>query len=118
MGRFNQDEVDISSQFRLVQEVFWNQLNGSETMNVLAMKGPGGTKEVAQLWVIGKLEYSTLVVNQFPSYTFILCLSNDDRATLHLMFKKWGNLGKDWDPSFIDAVINLSTRPEKGTGIH
>lgn len=29
------------------------------------------------------------------------------------MFKEWGNLGKDWDPSFIDAVINLSTRPEK-----
>ena len=26
---------------------FWKPLNGSETMNILAMRGPGGTKGVA-----------------------------------------------------------------------
>lgn len=49
-------------------KAFWNPLNGLETMNVVAMKGPGGTQEVAQLWVIGKLEYTTLVVNQYPTF--------------------------------------------------
>lgn len=63
--------------------------------------------------MIGKLEYATLVVNQYPSYTVKLCLTNDDRATLCMMLRKWGNLGKDWDSSFIDTVVNLSTKPDK-----
>ena len=73
---------------------FWNPLNGSETMNILAWKTPGGAKGVAQLWVIGKIEYATLVVNQFPSYTVKLCLTSDDQQNLRLMLKKWGNLRK------------------------
>ena len=31
-------------------KAFWNPLNGSETMNVLAMKSPGGALGEAQLW--------------------------------------------------------------------
>lgn len=50
-------------------KAFWNPLNGSETMNILAMKGPRRTKGIGQLWVVGKIEYATLVINQFPSYT-------------------------------------------------
>ena len=92
---------------------FWNPLNGSETMNILAMKSTGGTKGVAQLWVIGKLEYTSLVVNQYPTFTVKLCLANDDRNTLRMMLKKWGNLGKDWESSNIESVISFSTRPEK-----
>lgn len=63
--------------------------------------------------MIGKLEYATLVVNQYTSYTVKLCLTNDDCATLCMMLKKWGNLGKDWDSSSIDTVINVSTKPDK-----
>lgn len=44
-------------------KAFWNRLNGWETMNILAMKGRGGTKGIAQLWVIGKIEHATLVLN-------------------------------------------------------
>lgn len=94
-------------------KAFWSPLNGSKTMNVLAMKGPGGTQGVAQLWVIGKLEYTTLVVNQYPSYTVKLCLTNNERTTFRMMLKKWGNLGKDWDSSSIESVVNFSTRLEK-----
>lgn len=82
-------------------------------MNILAMKSTGGTKGVAQLWVIGKLEYTSLVVNQYPTFTVKLCLANDDRNTLQMMLKKWGNLGKDWEPSSIESVISFSTRSEK-----
>lgn len=89
---------------------FWKPLNGLETMNILAMRGPGGTKGVAQLWVIGKIEYATLVVNQFLSYTIKLCLTGDDCNNLRLiMLKKWGNLGKDWDPASLKSVVNFST---------
>ncbi len=68
---------------------------------------------MAQLWVIGKIEYATLVVNQYPSYTVKLCLTEDDRQNLRLILKKWGNLGKDWDPTNIESVVNFSTRPDK-----
>ncbi len=81
-------------------------------MNILAWKTPGGAKGVAQLWVIGKVEYATLVVNQFPSYTIKLCLTGDDLQNLCLMLKKWGNLGKDWNPASIESVVNFSTRPD------
>lgn len=94
-------------------KAFWNPLNVSETMNILAWRALGGAKGVAQLWVIGKIEHATLVVNQFPSYTVKLCLTSDDRKNLRLMLKKWGNLGKDWDPASIEPVVNFSTRPDK-----
>ena len=68
---------------------------------------------MAQLWVIGKIEYATLVVNQFLSYIVKLCLTGDNRQNLCLMLKKWGNLGKDWDLVNIKSVINFLTRPNK-----
>lgn len=42
-----------------------------------------------------------------------LCLSKNDRAALRTQLKKWGVLGKDWNPYSIDTVINHSVRPEK-----
>ncbi len=63
--------------------------------------------------MIGKVEYAMLVVNQFPSHTVKLCLIGDDRNNLCLILKKWGNLEKDWDPSTIESIVNLSTRPDK-----
>ena len=29
------------------------------------------------------------------------------------MLKKWGNLGKDWDPVSIESVVNFSTKLDK-----
>ncbi len=82
-------------------------------MNILAFKTPKGAKEVAQLWIIRKIEYATLAVNQYPSYTIKLCLTGDNRQNLRLILKKLGNLGKDWDPTNIESVVNFSTRPDK-----
>lgn len=77
------------------------------------MKDPKATRGMTQLWVIGKLKYSTLIVNQYPSYTVKLCLSNDNRATLRMMWKKCEILGKNCDLSLIETVINMLTRPNK-----
>ena len=29
------------------------------------------------------------------------------------MLKKWGNLGKDWDPASIKSLVNFSIRPDR-----
>lgn len=92
---------------------FWNPCNRSGTMNVLAMKGLGGAREIVQLWMIGKLEYAILVVDQYSSYTIKLCLTTDNCATLCMILKKWGKLGKNWDFSFIETVVNILTKPNK-----
>lgn len=63
--------------------------------------------------MIGKVEYATLVVNQFASYLVKLCLTGDNQNNLRLMLKKWENLGKDWDISTINSIVNFSTRPNK-----
>lgn len=57
-------------------------------MNVLGMKDLGRARRVAQLWMIGKLEYFTLVVNQYPSYRVQLSLTTDHCVTLCMMLKK------------------------------
>lgn len=88
---------------------FWKSLDGSETMNILAMRGPEGTKNVAQLWVIRKIKYATPVVNQFPSYMVKLCLTANNCNNLRLMLKKWGNFGKDWDLISLELVLNFLT---------
>lgn len=82
-------------------------------MNILAIRGLGSTKGIAQLWSIGKIKYATLVVNQFPSYTVKLCLPANDCNNLYLMLKKWGNLSKDWDPASLELVVNFSTKLDK-----
>ena len=65
-------------------------------MNILAMKFPKRTKDVAQLWVIRKLEYTTLVINQNLTFTIKLYLTNDNCTTLRMILKNeatWANIG-------------------------
>lgn len=91
---------------------FWNPLHGSETMNILAMKVPEESKGVAQLWIVGKVEYATLVVNQFPSYTAKLCLTGDDRNNLRLMLKSGGTSGRT---GILQTSSRLPTSPQGWT---
>lgn len=70
-------------------------------------------KDVAQLWVIGKIKYSTLVVNQYLFYTVKFYLIDNNCNNLYLMLKQWENLRKDWDPTNLDLVIKFSTKPDK-----
>ena len=77
------------------------------------MKKLRNTKSVTQLWVIRKIEYAILVINQFPSYTVKLYLTGDNRNNLHLILKKWGNFSKDWDLTSLESVVNFSIRPDK-----
>lgn len=77
------------------------------------MKRPGGIKNIAQLLVIGKIEYAILIVNQFPSYTDKLCLTGDNHNNLYLILKKWGNLSKNWVFTSLELVVNFLIRPDK-----
>ncbi len=63
--------------------------------------------------MIGKIEYATLVVNQFLSYTIKLCLTGNDQQNLCLMLKKWENLRKNWNLASIKSVVNFSIKSNK-----
>lgn len=91
-------------------KAFQNPLNRSETMNILAIKRSERTKNIAQLWVIGKFMNTTLVIYQYLTFTIKLCLTNEDHITLEIMIRKWGKLIKDWDSSIIKLVINFLMR--------
>lgn len=67
---------------------FWNPTNSSETINILEVNGLESTKGIAQLWIIRRIEYTMLVINQYPSFKVKLYLSNNDRTTLCLMHKQ------------------------------
>ena len=82
-------------------------------MNILAIKGQEGPRGIAQLWMMKKLEYATLIVNQYPLYTVKICLTIDNYATLCMMLKKWENLGKNWDFFSIEIVVNILTKPDR-----
>lgn len=67
---------------------FWHPLNASQTLKVLAVIGPGGTQRLAQLWVIGKIDYAALMDNQYPGWTLKLCLTNNDQTIRRMMLRK------------------------------
>lgn len=92
---------------------FWKLLNGSETMNIVVMKRLGVMKSIAQLWVIRKIEYAILVINQFLSYMVKLYLIGNNCNNLRLILRKWGNFSKEWDSTSLKSVVNFLTRPNK-----
>ena len=82
-------------------------------MNILVIKKPKGTKNIAQLWIIRKIKYIILVVNQFLSYKVKLCSKGNNCNNLYFMLKRWGNLRKNFDLIILELVINVLTRPDK-----
>lgn len=94
-------------------KTFWKPLNGLETINILAMRRLKDIKSIGQLWVIGKIKYAILIVNQFLSYMVKLYLIGNNCNNLRPILKKWRNLGKDWDLTSLESVVKFSTRPNK-----
>lgn len=43
---------------------FWKPTNGSQTMHVLSTQGKDGFRGVAQLWIVGQLEFTTLLMKK------------------------------------------------------
>lgn len=53
------------------------------------------------------------MISQYLTFIVKLCLTKDDCNILRMIFKIWGNLGKDWELSNIESVISFSTRSKK-----
>lgn len=60
-----------------------------------------------------KIEYVTLVINQYLSYTIKLCFTGNKWQSLCLILKKWGNLRKNWNLASIKLVVNILIRFNK-----
>lgn len=77
------------------------------------MKNSQRCEKMAQLQLIGKIEYITLVINQFLSYIIKLYLTSNNQQNLYPIFKKQGNLKKNINPVNNKLVVNFSIRFDK-----
>ena len=41
---------------------FWKPTNGAQTMHVLGTQGQDGSRGVAQIWIVGQIEFASLVM--------------------------------------------------------
>lgn len=71
------------------------------------------TQDMAQILVIRKLKYFTLIINQYLSYIIKLCLGNDNCATLFIILKKSKNLRKNQNFFFIKTIVHMLIKSDK-----
>lgn len=81
-------------------------------MHVLCTSGRDETRGVAQLWVTGRIEYATLQMRKFKTFTIKAYITDDDRATPQTGLKRYGNLGDQWSTNAIEPVIAISAKPD------
>lgn len=43
---------------------FWKPTNGSQTMHVLCTQGKDGSRGIVQIWLVGRIEFATLVMQK------------------------------------------------------
>lgn len=81
-------------------------------MHVLCAQGRDGARVIAQIWVVGIIEFAALVMEKIPIFIIKICITNDDRARLKTGLGQNGNLGDNWSISAIEPVITLSAKPD------
>lgn len=81
-------------------------------MHVLCSHGRDGSRGIAQIWVLGVIEFTALVISKFPMFTVKICITNNDRTRLKTGLKKNGNLGVTWSMISIEPVISVSAKPD------
>ncbi|MCJ1349758.1 hypothetical protein MMC31_007999 [Peltigera leucophlebia] len=91
---------------------FWKATNGSQSMHVLCSQGRDGSRGIAQIWVLGVIEFTALVISKFPMFTVKICITNNDRTRLKTGLTKNGNLGDTWSMISIEPVISVSAKPD------
>lgn len=75
---------------------FWQPTNGSQTMHILSTQGKDGSRGVAQLWLVGQLEFATLVMKKTDYWMVKICITDIDRTKLKTGLKTTGKLGDAW----------------------
>ncbi|MCJ1347333.1 hypothetical protein MMC31_005556, partial [Peltigera leucophlebia] len=109
------DSIQVSSNYLRNLDwsrTFWKPTNGSESMHVLCAQGRDGARVIAQIWVVGIIEFAALVMEKFPTFIIKICITNDDRARLKTGLGQNGNLGDNWSISAIEPVTTLSAKPD------
>ena len=91
---------------------FWQPTNSSQTMHVLSTQGKDGSRGVAQLWLVGQLEFATLVMKKTNYWMVRICITDIDRTKLKTGLKTTGILGDAGSTSCIKPVISVSANPE------
>lgn len=61
---------------------------------------------------IGQIEFASLKMVKYRTFTVKLCITNDDRAKIRAGLRQHGVLGDTWTTNAIEPVITVSARPE------
>lgn len=93
------------------KKFFWQPTNGSLTMHVLLTQGRDRSRGVAQLWLIGQLEFAILVMKKTDYWMVRICITNIDRTKLKTGLKTTRILGDVWSTSCIEPVISVLAKP-------
>ena len=91
---------------------FWQPTNSSQSMHVLSTQGRDGSRGVAQLWIVGQLEFAALEMRKTDYWMVRICISDTDRGKLRTSLKTTGILGDAWSTNSIEPVISVSARPD------
>ena len=92
--------------------MFWQPTNNLQPMHVLLTQGKDGCCRVAQLWLVGQLEYMTLEIKKTNYWKVRLYITNFDRIKLKIGLKTTRVLEDTWLTSCIKPVILLSANPK------
>lgn len=110
MDTHNQGHLKLHGEIRLGRS-FWQPTNASQSMHVLSTQGRDGSRGVAQLFVVGRLEFATLV-KKTDYWMVRTCITDTDRARLKTGLKTIGILGDAWSTTNIEPVISVSANPD------
>lgn len=91
---------------------FWKPTNVAQSMHVLCKQGMEGSRGLAQLWIIGLIEYAALEMKPYRTFTVKVCIDNDDRSRLKTGLKRNGILRDNWSTNAIELVIAISAKPD------
>lgn len=80
------------------------------TEHVLRLEGVD-TPSIAQLWVIGRLQWANLnSTGEYKTWDIKLAMTNQDTALLADFLSTCGILGQTWSKSNLTGVLSLSAR--------
>lgn len=78
---------------------FWQPTHSSQSLHVLSIQGMDGSCGVAQLWLVGRLEFATLV-KKTDYWMVRICITEIDRNKLKTGLKTTGILGDAWSTTW------------------
>ncbi len=80
-------------------------------MHVLSTQDRDRSRGVAQLWIVGQLEFASLEMRKTDYWKVRICISDINRGKLRTSLKTTGILSDAQSTNSIEPVISVSAKP-------